>query len=400
MNQNTEKNTKKSANNVRTRIFIEFFESEKSGGLVLIFSTAIALMIANSALGNSFIHFWHTKVIGMSMEHWVNDGLMTIFFLLVGLELEREIYIGELSDSKKALLPIIAAAGGMLIPAGIHLFFNYGTPTQAGAGIPMATDIAFSLGILGLFAKKVPFSLKIFLTALAIADDLGAIAVIAIFYTENFSFTYLLIALGIYIVLVAMGRLKVYVLFPYLLGGILMWYFMLNSGVHATITGVLLAFAIPFGGEKKLSHHLQHFLHKPVAFIILPIFALANTCIVVDNNWQEGLMQSNSMGILLGLLVGKPVGILLFSFIAIKARVSSLPEHTTWKHIIGAGLLAGIGFTMSIFVAILAFDDAQYINFSQIVVLLASLLAGFIGCLWFALFIPSHNIYLREEITE
>ncbi|TAF72329.1 MAG: Na+/H+ antiporter NhaA [Flavobacterium sp.] len=393
------KNKKKSTELIIKTIFINFIESEKSGGVVLIFFTLAAIGIANSIFGSTFIHFWHTEVLGMSMEHWVNDGLMTIFFLLIGLELEREIYIGELSDIKNALLPIIAAVGGMVIPAGIHLFFNYGSLTQAGAGIPMATDIAFSLGILSLFGKKVPFSLKVFLTALAIADDLGAVAVIAIFYTDNFSLVHLLIAMGIYAILFIMGRMQVLILFPYLVLGAVMWYFMLQSGVHATVTGVLLAFAIPFGTEAKLSDNLQHFLHKPVAFIVLPIFALANTCIVIHSNWYESLLEPNSIGILLGLVIGKPVGILLFCAGAIGLKVCTLPEDTTWRHIIGAGLLAGIGFTMSIFVAILAFSDPNLINFSQIVVLTASLLAGVLGAIWFIFFISENRDIQNEKHT-
>jgi len=393
------KDKKERAEPVIKTIFMDFIDSEKSGGVVLIFFTLAALGIANSFLGSSFVHFWHTEALGMSMERWVNDGLMAIFFLLIGLELEREIYIGELSDSKNALLPIIAAVGGMVVPAGIHLFFNYGSITQAGAGIPMATDIAFSLGILSLFGKKVPFSLKVFLTALAIADDLGAVAVIAIFYTENFSLVHLLIAMGIYAILLVMGRMKVLILSPYLVLGAVMWYFMLQSGVHATVAGVLLAFAIPFGTEAKLSHNLQHFLHKPVAFIILPIFALANTCIVIHSNWYESLVEPNSVGILLGLVIGKPVGILLFCAAAVGLKVCTLPENTTWRHIVGAGLLAGIGFTMSIFVAILAFSDPNLINFSQIVVLVASLVAGILGAIWFIFFISENRDIQNEKHT-
>lgn len=398
---NTHQNKQKELLSKRRNIqlSIDFFESEKSGGLVLIFFTLIALGIANSPIGANFIHFWHTKALGMTMEHWVNDGLMTIFFLLIGLELERELYVGELSNFKNALLPILAAVGGIIMPAGIHLFFNYDSPTQAGAGIPMATDIAFSLGILSLFSNKVPFSLKVFLTALAIADDLGAVAVIAIFYTDNFSITYLLIAMGIYLILVTMGYKKVYVLYPYLIGGAIMWYCMLLSGIHATITGVLLAFAIPFAEEQKLSYRLQHFLHKPVAFIILPIFALTNTCISIDANWYESLMEPNSIGILLGLLIGKPIGILISCFIAIKFKICSLPENITWNHIIGVGLLAGIGFTMSIFVAILAFEDPKIINFSQIVVLFASLLAGLLGAIWFTFFVRKLPSSYNQELN-
>ena len=221
-----------------TKLFAEFFENEKVAGIILIICTIISLGISNSVFGADYKHFWHSDFAGHSVEFWINDGLMTIFFLLIGLELEREIYKGELSNIKDALLPIFGAIGGMLIPAFIFIMFNYGTSTQSGAGIPMATDIAFALGILSLLGNKVPTSLKIFLTALAVMDDLGAILVIAVFYTKGILWSNLLIALGVYVVLLAMGRSKVNNLIPYLIGGVVMWYFMLHSGVHATITGV------------------------------------------------------------------------------------------------------------------------------------------------------------------
>lgn len=306
---------------------------------------------------------------------------MTIFFLLIGLELEREIYQGELSNIKDALLPIFAAIGGMLLPAGIFYLLTYGTKGQAGIGIPMATDIAFALGILSLLGNKVPTSLKVFLTALAVIDDLGAIFVIAIFYTKTILWTNLFIALGIFVVLVIFNRLKVRNLIPYLLGGVAMWYFMLNSGVHATITGVLLAFAIPFGNgdEKSTSYILQHFLHRPVAFIILPLFALANTAIAIDGNIVETLTQNYSLGIALGLIVGKPLGIFLISFAVVSLGVCKLPFDLDWKAIIGAGLLGGIGFTMSIFITLLAFEDSIIINNAKFMILTASLAAGILG---------------------
>jgi NhaA family Na+:H+ antiporter len=309
---------------------------------------------------------------------------MTIFFLLIGLELEREIYKGELSNFKNASLPIIAALGGMLIPAGIFLIINWGTIYQSGAGIPMATDIAFAIGILALLGNRVPASLKIFLTALAVIDDLGAIVVIAIFYTSSLAYSNLLIALLIFGFLILLNRLKVHVLLPYLIGGVAMWYFMLHSGVHATITGVLLAFAIPFGNgeESSLSYKLQHFLHKPVSFIILPLFAAANTCISISPDWYDSLDNTNSLGIMLGLLIGKPLGIWLFSFIGCGIGLCSLPNDLRWKDIVGAGILGGIGFTMSIFITLLAFDDISIINSSKITILLASVIAGIVGFIW------------------
>jgi NhaA family Na+:H+ antiporter len=269
----------------------------------------------------------------------------------------------------------------MIIPAGIFLALNFGTETQNGAGIPMATDIAFAIGILSLLGSKVPPSLKVFLTALAVIDDLGAIIVIAIFYTTSISFVNLAIALGIWCFLFILNRMKVQNLIPYLVGGVFMWYFMLNSGVHATITGVILAFVIPFGdgGEKSSSYKLQHFLHQPVAFLILPLFAVANTCIAIESDWHQGLNHPNTFGIVLGLVLGKPLGILLFSFIGVSAGLCSLPKRLKWPHILGAGMLGGIGFTMSIFITILAFKDPETIVYSKIAILIASVLSGIFG---------------------
>ena len=366
-----------------TKLFTDFFNSEKAGGLVLIGCTILSLTLANSNFGADYHHFWLTQFAGHSAEHWINDGLMTIFFLLIGLELEREIYQGELSNFKDALLPIFGAVGGMFVPAGIFLLFNYGTATQSGAGIPMATDIAFALGILSLLGNRVPTSLKVFLTALAVIDDLGAIIIIAIFYTKTLLWTNLFIALGIFALLLVFNRMKVRNLTAYLIGGIAMWYFMLHSGVHATITGVLLAFAIPFGNgnEKSTSYVLQHFLHKPVAFIVLPIFALANTAIVFSGDMAQTLTEHNSLGIALGLIVGKPLGIFLMTFLAVTLGFCKLPTDLNWKSIFGVGLLGGIGFTMSIFVTLLAFDHETIINNSKLAILVASLTAGLLGYL-------------------
>lgn len=364
-----------------TKLFSQFFNSEKAGGLILVFVTILSLLIANSYWQTAYISFWNIHLGSHSIVDWINDGLMTIFFLLIGLELEREVYIGELSKIKNAALPIIAAFGGMIIPAIIYLIFNFGTKTQSGTGIPMATDIAFAVGILSLLGSRVPTSLKIFLTALAVIDDLGAIIVIAICYTKTIVFTNLIVAFAIWILLLIFNRIKVRNLFPYILGGIIMWYFILNSGIHATITGILIAFAIPFGnGDKKsTSYILQDFLHKPVAFLILPLFALANTCIIISPNWHNSLSHINSLGIIIGLVIGKPLGIWLFSFIGVGLGVCSLPKDLKWKNIIGAGFLGGIGFTMSIFITLLAFDTTDVINNSKIAILIASLIAGTIG---------------------
>ncbi|HTE30476.1 MAG TPA: Na+/H+ antiporter NhaA [Chryseolinea sp.] len=364
-----------------TALFTKFFESERSSGLFLIACTVISLTLANSPLQSEYLKIWHFQMAGHDVAHWINDGLMTIFFLLVGLELEREVYIGELSSIKNALLPIMGAIGGMVVPAGIHLVLNAGSPTQSGAGIPMATDIAFALAALSLLGKRIPVSLKIFLTALAVIDDLGAILVIAIFYTDSLDWFNLTMAATAFGSLLILNRLKVRNLIPYLLGGIVMWYFMSHSGIHPTISGVLLAFAIPFGNgdEKSTSYVLQHFLHRPVGFIILPLFALANTSIVIPDHWIHGLVQLNSIGIFAGLFIGKPVGISLFSYASTMVRLTSLPADIKWSHIIGAGMLGGIGFTMSIFITLLAFEDPVYIDESKIVILLSSLLSGVAG---------------------
>lgn len=367
-----------------TKLFTEFFESEKAGGILLIACTALSLLLANYFLKDIYIQFWLIQFAGHSSTHWINDGLMTIFFLLIGLELEREIYIGELSSLRNASLPFFAALGGMVIPGGLFLLFNYGTPTQSGGGIPMATDIAFAIGILSLLGNRVPASLKVLLTALAVIDDLGAIIIIAIFYTGTLVLSNLYLAFGIFGLLLILNRLKVHNLIPYVIGGVVMWYFMQQSGIHPTITGVLLAFAIPFGegGEKSPSYILQHWLHKPVAFFILPLFALANTCIPIQAGWETGLTQPNSIGIFAGLILGKPIGIFLFSLTTVSIGLCALPADIKWKQVFGVGLLAGIGFTMSIFITLLAFDNPALILQSKIAILIASLAAGTLGYLW------------------
>lgn len=375
-----------------SRTFKEFFESEKSGGILLIVATLVSLLLANSAIGEEYTHFWHVKVGGLSIEHWINDALMAIFFLLIGLELERELYNGELSNFRNALLPILAAVGGLSIPAAIHFTLNAGAPTQAGMGIPMATDIAFALGVLALVGSRVPASLKVFLTALAVMDDLGAIIVIAVFYTAELSAAYLFAALAVFGALLALNRFgRVMALTPYLAGGALMWFLMLKSGVHATVAGVLLAFTIPFSArqddEHSPSHRLEHVLHKPVAYLILPIFALANTALPIEAGWTQELASPNSLGIMLGLLIGKPVGILLLAFIGVAAGLCRLPLDLEWRHLLGAGLLGGIGFTMSIFVTNLAFaGEVALISASKMAVLLASVAAGALGFLWLKAF--------------
>jgi NhaA family Na+:H+ antiporter len=387
-----------------TKTFTEFFQNEKASGIILLLVTIISLLLANSQIQTEYIAIWDTQIGHHSVTHWINDGLMTIFFLMIGLELEREMYHGELANIKNAILPIFGALGGMIVPAVIFLAFNYGTPTQNGAGIPMATDIAFAVGVLSLLGSRIPASLKIFLTALAVIDDLGAILVIALFYTQTIAFVNLLIAFAIMGFLFILNRRKVHNLIPYLIGGAFMWYFMLNSGVHATITGVLLAFVIPFGdgGQKTASYRLQHFLHKPVAFIILPLFAIANTCIPITADWHEGLSHENSIGIILGLVVGKPLGIYLFSFLAVAIGICKLPKDLKWKNILGAGMLGGIGFTMSIFITLLAFHShgEEVITYSKIAILIASFLSGTLGYLFLKLTFQPQKKIAKPNKTE
>ena len=373
-----------------SRSFQDFFNSEKSSGVLLIACTAISLLVANSANSGAYQDFWHSEAFGMSLAHWINDGLMAIFFLLIGLELERELYVGELANFRKALLPIVAAAGGIVTPAAIHFAFNAGTPTQAGIGIPMATDIAFALGALALLGSRIPAQLKVFVVAFAVIDDLCAIIVIATFYTARLSLAHLAGALLVWGLLLALNRRRVMALWPYLLGGALMWWLMLASGIHATIAGVMLAFAIPFSSRSEdsqsPSHRLEKMLHRPAAFLILPIFALANTAIVIGPDWLAELSSANGLGIRFGLVVGKPLGVTLFCLAAVAGGLCRLPSGLGWRHIFGAGLLGGIGFTMSIFIANLAFPgNAQEIDAAKMAILAASLLAGILGLLWLGL---------------
>jgi NhaA family Na+:H+ antiporter len=374
-----------------SNLFKGFFDSEKVAGLLLLFCTVISLAIANSSFGSGYAHFMHHKIdlsfihssLNYSVEHWVNDGLMAIFFLMVGLEVEREIYVGELSDYKKAILPVAAALGGMLIPSLIHFLFNKGTPSQAGFAIPMATDIAFALGVLALAGNKIPTAVKVFLAALAIIDDIGAIMVIAFFYTKTISFIYLLVAFGIFALLLIFNRIHIKNLLFYLLPGILMWYCFLQSGVHATLSGVLLAFAIPFhpNDKKNVSLRLQQFLHKPVAFIIIPVFALVNTAIELPGNFIESLVNTNSIGIIAGLFLGKVAGIVLFPYLLIKTGKATLQEGINLKLLTGIGFLGGIGFTMSMFISNLAFSDSTLIATSKLSILIGSALSAVTGLL-------------------
>ena len=371
-----------------TDTFNRFVKSEQFGGTLLLACTVVSLALANSPLAAEYLALWHWQAGPLSIEHWINDALMAVFFLLIGLELERELYVGELSRLRNALLPAFAAIGGMAAPALIHFAFNAGTASQAGFGIPMATDIAFALAVLAILGQRVPPALKVFVVAYAVIDDLGAIALIAAVYTAKISPGYLLAAFATLGLLFALNRLlRVMALWPYLLGGAALWYCLLNAGIHASIAGVLLAFAIPFSarnpGTESPSHRLEDRLHKPVAFVILPLFALANTGVPIDAQALAQFAHPNNLGIMLGLILGKPAGVIALCLLAVACRVSSLPAGVRWSHIAGAGLLGGIGFTMSIFITNLAFPDSMaLVNSSKLAVLAASLAAGAAGLLW------------------
>ena len=372
-----------------TQYFRKFLDNSQSSGILLIFCVVISLMIANSSFGEAFQNLLDTKI-GTEIFHlnypisiWINDGLMAIFFLLVGLEIKREIVEGELSSFSNASLPIVAAVGGMLVPALIFFLFNQGTDFAKGWAIPMATDIAFSLAIISMLGKRVPISLKIFLAALAIVDDLGAIVVIAIFYTDQIHWDYLGLSALMVAILIILNRLNFKKHIFYLIPGVFLWYFMHHSGIHATIAGVLLAFTIPTNvstTEISPLEKLEQKLHLPVNFIIMPIFALANTNIAFKNGMVDGLFSNFGYGIILGLFLGKVIGINLFSFIFIKLKISSLPDKSSWSQMIGVGLLAGIGFTMSIFIALLSFKGFPEVqDEAKFAILVASLLSGFAG---------------------
>ena len=365
-------------------LFKEFLDSEKTCGLVLLVCVVVSLVLSNSIVGCYYQAFWQMEVDGVSLVHIINDGLMTLFFLLIGLELEREIYVGELRRFRNAILPIIAALGGMLVPSVCYYFFTSFTPFTSGIGIPMATDIAFAVGILSLFGKRVPAVLKIFLVALTIIDDLGSIVVIAIFYAGDINFVALGLSFMVFVALLVLNRTNVLNLVPYIIGGIVMWILMYKSGVHPTLTGVLLAFAIPFRDYQtdSPSFRLQHYLTKPVGLLVLPIFALANTAITVGSDSLEAVLSPYGLGIFFGLFLGKPLGIILFSYLAIRFGICTKSKTLEWKYILGVGLLAGIGFTMSIFITMLSFSDAFVVSSAKVAILLASLVSGVVGYWW------------------
>lgn len=370
--------------------FRKFFASSSAGGILLLISVVISLIIANTGLADNFqklldfqIGFESQNVhLNYSVNSWINDGLMAVFFLLVGLEIKREVVEGELSELSQAALPVLAALGGAILPAIIYGVINLNTPeTSAGWGIPMATDIAFALGILSLLGNKVPYELKIFLAALAIADDLMAILVIAFFYTKELHTEYLLYAAGVFALQLLFNRMKLKSIWLYIIPGVFMWYFIHHSGIHATIAGVLTAFTLPTTPDDTESplERLEHLLNTPVNFIIMPIFALANTNITFMEGMTGGLVSNMGLGIMLGLMFGKPIGILGISWAAVKLKLAKLPEETSWLHLTGAGILGGIGFTMSVFIALLSINNTELQNEAKAAILVASVISGCAG---------------------
>ena len=369
-----------------------FFQLEAASGLVLLIAAIIALVISNSSLSNLYFDTLNQYLfigindfgLKLSVHHWINDLLMAIFFFFVTLEIKREFIQGELSNLKKALLPIIGAVGGMVVPALVYVFINLGnSETLNGWAIPSATDIAFSLGILSLLGSRVPISLKVFLTALAIIDDLGAILIIAFFYSGDLSISYLSLILISYILLLTLNKFGVKKFIPYLIIGAFMWFFTYKSGIHATIAGVLLASTIPHRIKEKdfsLLIKLEHAISPYVAFMIMPIFAFANAGVSLEGLSLSSLLEPVPLGILLGLFVGKQVGVMVVSFIAVKFGVAQMPDKSSWLSLYGVSILTGVGFTMSLFVGNLAFaENIQYIDGVKIGVLAGSLLSTVFG---------------------
>jgi len=378
--------------NYISKPFKWFFKLEAASGLVLLFAAIIALIISNSNLSELYFSTLNNYLfiginnfgLKLSVIHWINDALMAIFFFFVTLEIKREFLQGELSNIKQALLPIIAAVGGMLVPALIYVFINLGdSETLNGWAIPSATDIAFSLGVLSLLGKRVPLSLKVFLTALAIIDDLGAIVIIALFYSGDLSIKYLILMLIAFILLLLINKFNIKKFLPYLIVGIFLWDFTHNSGIHATIAGVLLAMTIPHRKKEKdfsLLIKIEHTISPYVAFGIMPLFAFANAGVSLEGLSFSSLLNKVPLGILLGLFVGKQLGVFVFSYISIKMKIAQMPSNTSWYNLYGVGILTGIGFTMSLFVGNLAFiENMQYMDGVKIGVLTGSLLSTLSG---------------------
>ncbi|WCP65856.1 Na+/H+ antiporter NhaA [Vibrio tubiashii] len=384
-------------------IIRDFFKLESAGGILLVIAAAIAMTIANTSLNDAYQGFLHTYVLGMSVSHWINDGLMAVFFLLIGLEVKRELLEGALKSKETAIFPAIAAVGGMVAPALVYLMFNYGDAQAVqGWAIPAATDIAFALGIMALLGKRVPVSLKVFLLALAIIDDLGVVVIIALFYTGDLSTTALAVGFAMTAALFMLNAKKVTKLTPYIIVGAILWFAVLKSGVHATLAGVVIGFAIPLKG-KKGEHsplkHMEHALHPYVAFGILPLFAFANAGISLEGVSMDGLTSMLPLGIALGLLVGKPLGIYTFSWIAVKSGVAKLPEGITFRHIFAVSVLCGIGFTMSIFISSLAFGpmNAEFDTYARLGILMGSTTAALLGYFLLHISLPKKSVSVESN---
>ncbi len=365
----------------------DFFADSRAIGILLIACTALSLLLSNiNVTSASYTAFWLKEVhFGITFLHLpetnllvINDVLMTFFFFLVGMEIKRELTIGELASIKKSLLPVLAAFGGMVCPAIFFVIFNGNTPFHKGWGIPMATDIAFSLGVLSLLGKKVPVQLKIFLAALAIIDDLGAVLTIAVFYSSNINFIYLSVALALVVLVICINKLQINNLFFYFIPGALLWYCMFNSGVHATLAGVIMSFCMPLNQLAKVEHKLFH----PVNFIIMPLFALANTAIVLPSSMGYVFQSTISFGIIVGLVIGKPLGIFSFSYFAVKLKIAAAPSNSTWAQLLGIGMLGGIGFTMSIFTTSLAYNTDALQIIGKVAVIAASVISGILGFMY------------------
>lgn len=374
-----------------------FLQKDSSPGYLLLMCAALSLVLANTSFGAGYLKIWNSDLAGHSLSHWIDDGLMAIFFLLVGLELKHEVLYGSFKSAKQTLLPLMAAVGGMIVPALIYIVTTKGSPAQTGFGIPIATDIAFVLAVLSLLGKKrIPSQLRTFLLALAVVDDIGAIIVIAIFYSNGLSVGFLIAALLLWLLLFFAGsrivttsrKGELALMFVLLGGGLLMWFLMMRSGVHATISGVLLALAMPTrnGRPDSAASVLRNYLHKPVYFIVLPIFVLANTAIplndILDGNGFLNIFSSNHvLAIVCGLLLGKPIGVLFGSWIALRTKMAVMPANMNWRHLVGAGFLSGIGFTMSIFVTTLSFSEFFMVGSSKIAIIVSSLMAALLGAL-------------------
>lgn len=375
----------------------DFFKMESAGGILLVIASVIAMVVANSPLNELYVAGLHSYVFGMSVSHWINDGLMAVFFFLIGLEVKRELLEGALKSKEMAIFPAIAAVGGMVAPALVYVLFNSGDPSaMQGWAIPAATDIAFALGIMALLGKRVPISLKVFLLALAIIDDLGVVVIIALFYSGELSTLALTIGFIMTGILFALNVKHVTKISIYLLVGFILWFSVLKSGVHATLAGVVLGFAIPLKGNKgehSPLKHLEHALHPYVAFLILPIFAFANAGISLEGVSVDNLTSVLPIGVALGLLIGKPLGIFSFSWAAVKFGVAKLPEGINFKHIFAVSVLCGIGFTMSIFISSLAFGEANqaYDTLARLGILMGSTTAAILGYALLHLSLPKKS---------